>query len=153
MRSLHFKSMICVFHQAIYAKAFEVKCKKYEKFKPIVLRLGNFHTLGTLFSIIGKRFLLAGLKDLFVEAVIVAESSVSAVLEGLNYNGGVRVHKLAYEAFIRVALEGFCPWVDESHPADSRQVQTCLDEIGTLADERSKERHDEGFPAFFRPFC
>ena len=145
MRSLHFKSMICVFHQAIYAKAFEVKCKKYEKFKPIVLRLGNFHTLGTLFSIIGKRFLLAGLKDLFVEAVIVAESSVSAVLEGLNYNGGVRVHKLAYEAFMRVALEGFYPWLNESYPADSRQVQTCLDEIGTLADELCKEIHDEVF--------
>ena len=42
-----------------------------------------------------------------------------------------------------VALEGFYPWLDESHPADSRQVQTCLDEIGTLADERSKERHDK----------
>ena len=28
---------------------------------------------------------------------------------------------------------------------DSRQLQTCLDEIGTLADELSKERHDEVF--------
>ena len=40
-------------------------------------------------------------------------------------------------------MEGFYTWLDESHPADSRQVQTCLDEIGTLADERSKERHHE----------
>ena len=126
-------------------RPFEVKCKEYEKFKPIVLSLGTFHTLGTLISIIGKRFLHAGLKDLFIEAGVVAEGSVSAVLEGLNYNRGVRVHKLAYEAFMRVALKGFYPWLDESHPADSRQVKTCLDEIGTLAGELSKERDDEVF--------
>ena len=57
---------------------------------------------------------------------------MSAVLEGRNYNRGVRVHKLAYEEFMRVALEGFYFWLDESHPADSR----------TLADELSKERHE-----------
>ena len=87
MCSLDLTSIIRVFDQAIYAKAFEVKCKEYEKFKPIVLRLGTFHNLGTLISIIGKRFLHAGLKDLFIEAGVVAEGSVSAVLEGRNYNG------------------------------------------------------------------
>ena len=48
MRSLHLTSIICVFDQPIYAKAFEVKCKEYEKLKPIVLRLGTFHTLSTV---------------------------------------------------------------------------------------------------------
>ena len=71
------------------------------------------------------------------------EGSLSAVLEGRNYNRDVRVCKLAYEAFTRVALEGFSPWLDKSHPADSHQVQTCLDEIGTLADELSKQRQNE----------
>lgn len=145
MRSLHLTSIICVFDQAIYAKAFEVKCKEYEKFKPIVLRLGTFHTLCTLISVIGKRFQDAGLKDLLIEAGVVAEGSVSAVLEGRNYNRGVRVHKLAYEAFIRVALEGFYPWLDNSHPEDSRCVIKCLDDIGTLADDLCKDRHDNVF--------
>ena len=49
------------------------------------------------------------------------------------------MHKLAYEAFMRVALGGFYPWLDESHPEDSRQVQACLDDIGTLADELKKD--------------
>ena len=128
MRSLHLTSMICVFDQTIYAKVFAVKCKKFEKFKPIVLRLGTFHTICTLISLIGKRFQDAGLKGLFIEAGVVAEGSVSAVLEGRNYNKGVRVHKLAYDAFTRVALEGIYQWLDESHPEDSCQVQTCLDE-------------------------
>ena len=96
-------------------------------------------------SLPGKRFQHTGLKDLFIEAGVVAEGSMSAVLEGRDYNRGVRVHKLAYEAFMRVALKGFYPWLNESHRADSRQVQTCLDEVGTLADELCKERHDEVF--------
>lgn len=141
MCSPHLTSMICVFDQAIYAKVFEVKCKEFEKFKPILLRLGTFRTICTSISLIGKRFKDAGLKDLFVEAGVVAEGSVSAVLEGRNYKRGVCVHKLAYEAFMRVPLEGFYQWFDESHPEDSRQVQTCLDD--TLADELSKEKHDK----------
>ena len=96
--------MMCVFDQAIYAKAFEVNCKEYEKFKLMVLRLGTFHIHGTLISIIGKRFLHPGQKELFIEARVVAEGCVFAVLEGRNYNRGVRVQKLAYEAFMRVAL-------------------------------------------------
>ena len=74
-----------------------------------------------------------------------AEGSLSSVLESRNHNRDVPVNKLAYKAFMMVSLEGFYPWLDESHPADSRQVQTCLDEIGTLADELSKERHAMGF--------
>ena len=77
MRSLHLTSMICVFDQAIYAKAFEVKCKEYEKFKLIILHLGTFHTLGTLISVIGKKFLHAGLKDLFIKVGVVAEGCSS----------------------------------------------------------------------------
>lgn len=154
MRSLHLTSMVCVFDQAIYAKAFEVKCREYQKFKPIVLRLGTFHTLCTLMSIIGKRFQDAGLKDLFIEAGVVAEGSVSAVLEGKNYNRGVRVHKLANEAFMRVALEGFYPWLDKSHPSDSQQVQKCNDDISTLADDLCEDRHDEIFKSrVFQRFC
>lgn len=75
MRSLHLISMVCVFDQAIYAKAFEVKCKGFEKFKPIALRLGTFHTICRLISLIGKRFQDAGLKDLFIEGGVVAEGS------------------------------------------------------------------------------
>ena len=62
----------------------------------------------------------------------------------LTTHRGVRVHKPAYEAFMRVVLEGFYPWLNESHPEDSRQVQTCLDEIGTLADELSKKKTQSG---------
>ena len=108
MQSLHLSKIICVFDKAIYGKAFEVKCKEHERFKPIVICIGTFHTLCTLIPVISKRFQDAGLKDLFIEAGVVAEGSVSAVLEGRNYNRAACTKKLAYEAFTRVAhLKGF----------------------------------------------
>lgn len=142
MQSLHLSRIICVFDQAIYGKAFEVKCKEHETFKPIVLRLGTFHTLCTLIPVINKRFQDAGLKDFFIETGVVAEGSVSAVLEGRNYNRGVCTHKLVYEAFMRVALEGFYPWLDKSCPEDSTRVQKCLYDITNLTDDWREETHD-----------
>ena len=54
MEQLELKSIVCVFDQAFYAKATEVKWKHLDKFNDIVLRLGTFHTIGTLLNIIGK---------------------------------------------------------------------------------------------------
>lgn len=128
MHSLNVTSITCVFDQAIYCKALEIKSKDVDIYKQVVLRLGTFHTLCTLLSIIGKRFQDAGLKDLCIESGIVAEGSVSALLEGRSYNRAIRVHKLAYEALMRVAWRGFQPWVDERYPIDMNHIRRALDE-------------------------
>ena len=47
----------------------------------VLLRLGTFHTIFNLLSIIGKRFQDAGLRDICTESGIIAEGSVSSVLE------------------------------------------------------------------------
>jgi len=85
MQSLKLNSITSVFDQAIY-------CNLY---KPIVLRLGRFHTVCTLLSIVGKRFQEAGFRDLCIESGVVAEGSVSVLMEGRSYNRGVRFHKLS----------------------------------------------------------
>ena len=56
--------MVVIFHQAIYAKAMEIKWKHSEHFKVIIVRMGAFHTICTLLGIIGKRLQDAGLRDL-----------------------------------------------------------------------------------------
>ena len=38
-------SMVCVYDQAIFAKAIEIHFKEKEKFKYLVLMMGVFHTL------------------------------------------------------------------------------------------------------------
>ena len=85
MQSLDLKTIVCVFDQALFAKAAEVVWKHLDKFKDIILRLGVFPTICTLLSTIGKRFQDAGLKDLCVEPGVNADGSVAGVMEGCKY--------------------------------------------------------------------
>ena len=83
---LQLKSIVVVPDQALYAKATEIVWKYPDMFKGLVLRMGAFHTVCTLLSIIGKRFQDAGLRDICIESGVIAEGSVSGVLDGRRYN-------------------------------------------------------------------
>ena len=48
-------------------------------FKGVLPRMGMFHTICTLFRIIGKRYADAGLKDLCIESGVIAEGSIAGV--------------------------------------------------------------------------
>ena len=100
MHSLKRTSIMCVFDQAIYCNALEIKSKDSDLYKLI----GTFHTLCTLISIFEKRFQDARLRDLCIESRVVAEGSVSALMKGRSYNTAMCFHKLSYEAFRRVSL-------------------------------------------------
>ena len=104
--TLQLKSIVVVLDQALYAKATEIVWKHPDIFKGIILRMGEFHTICTLLSILGKRFRDAGLKDIFIESGVIAEGSVSGVLDGRRYKRSVRFHKLMYEALQRLAWKG-----------------------------------------------
>ena len=80
--SLGLKETDIVVDQAIYAKAVEIlqnpthaDLKKF-----IVLRMGGFHIACTFISVIGKRFLDAGLRDLMIEADLFGKSKVLKIL-------------------------------------------------------------------------
>ena len=64
--TLNLQSIVVVFDQALYAKATEIKWKHRKQFKDLVLRMGVFHTICTFFSVIGKRFQDAGLRDVII---------------------------------------------------------------------------------------
>ena len=98
----------------------EIKWKNSEVFKKVVIRMGAFHTLCTLLSIIGERFASAGLTDLAVESGIIAEGSITSMLEGRHYNRGVCFCKLVHEALLRLAWTGFYSWLEEYHGGDVR---------------------------------
>ena len=102
MRSLELTNIVCVFDQALYAKSAEVTWKHPDKFKTtIIIRLGVFHTICTLLTIVGKRFQDAGLRDLCIESGLIADGYISGVIDGRKYNRAVRLNKLVYEALIR----------------------------------------------------
>ncbi len=107
LKDLDLKEIVVVFDQAMYAKATEIAWKNQKTFGSLILRMGDFHTVNVMHSIIGKRFEGAGLKDLVVEAKVIAEGSLSNVLDGKMYNRGMRLYKLVYEAFLRLIWKGF----------------------------------------------
>ena len=129
MKALFLDKIVVVFDQALYAKAAEIVWKHREKYQKVILRLGVFHTIGTMLSIIGKRFQDAGLKDLCIEANLVAEGSVARVLEGRQYNRAVRVHKIMYEELLRLAWKGFLIWIDSKEVVEQQKVHKGLQAI------------------------
>ena len=142
--TLKLKSIVHVFDQALYAKATELQWKQSERFKDIVSRMGVFHTACTMLSIIGKRFQDAGLRDLCVESGVIAEGSVAGVLDGRRYNRAVRLHKLMYEALMRLVWQGFRPWIEENHEESKTIVDSFFSETGELYDdicERQFQKH------------
>lgn len=79
MQDLSLKEIVCVCDQALYVKAAEITWKHHNKFQNIKA-WGIPHHLHTDGNI-GKCFQDAGLRDLSIESGVVAEGSVSGVMD------------------------------------------------------------------------
>ena len=134
--SLELKEIACVFDQALNTKAAEITWK-HDKFKNIILRMGAFHTICNLLSTIGKRFQDAGLRVLCVEAGVIAEGSITGVMEGRKYNRAARLHKIVYEAMMRQAWKGFLLRIHANHGAEFHHLKEALKTISTFHDDVS----------------
>lgn len=109
----------------------------------LIPRMGGFHTICTMFAIIGKRFQDAGLRDLCIEARVIAEGSVSRVLDGRHYNRAVRFHKLVYEALLRLAWKGFLSWLEIFHKEKEDLVRDIRNKLEYLEDNLCQEKFEE----------
>ena len=65
--SLGLQSIVCVFDQAIYCKAMEIKWKRSEELKDCIIMLRIFHTIMMYLGIFGKLFGDGGLRDIKVK--------------------------------------------------------------------------------------
>ena len=63
---LNLKSIVCVYDQPIYSKAYRIKCKEPEKFKDLVLMMGTFHIILTFLGVIASCFKDAELRDVLI---------------------------------------------------------------------------------------
>ena len=73
------------------------------KHPDIVLKMGVFHRICTLLSILGKHFQDAGLRDICIESGEIVEGSVSGALDGHRYNPAIWFHKRMHEALQKLA--------------------------------------------------
>lgn len=88
---------------------------------------------------IGKRFQDAGLRDVIIESGVIAEGSVSGVLEGRTDNRAIRCHKLMFEALNRLALIGFNSWTDEHRKEKKPIVYEFFKGLKALCDKTCEQ--------------
>ena len=75
------------------------------------------------------------MRDLCVESSAIEEGSIAEVLQGRRYDSGARLHKLVYEALMRLAWRGFRPWIEENHKQSKSIVDSIFGETGDLYDD------------------
>lgn len=132
-KKLLLEAIVVVMDQALYSKAAEIIWKQKELFPNIVLRMGIFHTICNALSILGKWFQGAGLRDICIEAGLVAEGSINGVLDGKQYNRAVRVHKCIYESLMRLAWAEFVMWVEDDHET-SVMIKAFVEKVNCMAE-------------------
>ena len=86
-------------------QAYQIKCKKYDKFKDLFLVIGP----SKLFiAVIASRFKDAGLGDVLIQSNIVAEGSVDTIWSGsCAYKRAIRIYKITFESFPRILFADF----------------------------------------------
>ena len=77
----------------------------------INLRMCGFYATLLFLSVIGKRFVDGGLKDLVVESGLPGGDQASQMLKGKGYNNGILVHLYLAEAINKMKLEVFENWL------------------------------------------
>ena len=127
-------------YQALFAKAVEISWKQTERFSHILLRMGTFHTICNALSILGKRFGDSGVKDICIEAELVAEGSINGVLDGKHYNRAIRIHKYIYEALMRLAWTGFSHWVEDNVSDRSAVINSFLEQVNRIVCELNQHQ-------------
>jgi hypothetical protein len=127
--SLQLPKIVVVMDQALFAKASEIIWKHKERYVNVILRMGAFHTICNFMSILGKRFMDAGLRDICIESGILAEGSTIGVLEGKMYNRAVHVHKCIYEAMMRLIWIEFVTWTNNK---ENEAIDSFLIEMNVL---------------------
>ena len=60
------------------------------------------------------------------------------VLEGRMYSRAARVHKIIYEALLRLTWKGFIIWLEAHHPNQMHSVSALPDQISDAHGEISQ---------------
>ena len=93
--------------------------------------MGTFHIILTFLAIIAARFKDAGLRDVVIQSMVVAEGSVGTMFTGTRaYKRAVRVYKILYEAVSRMLLKIF----ERAYPAKSEALQKLLERVDDSSD-------------------
>ena len=149
---LNLKSIVCVFDQAFYAKAAEVRWKNRELFGDTVLRLDGFHLLMMFMGILGVRFGNAGLTGIAVPSGVIGGGSTDRAVEGKHYNRVIRMHKVICEALSALLCEKFISWISEQNQPTFSEANTTLQEtkVNFYENGFNDSVEDDNFKSFYQ---
>ena len=97
---------IVTFDLAVAKKAYSLVWQQPD-FKNVIVRMGVFHTICSIFGALGKKMKGSGLSEIVIEAGVCASGSLDKVMSGKHFNRALRVHKVMLEALERLLLEKF----------------------------------------------
>ena len=78
-----------------------------EKYKNVIIHLGDFHFLKEGITMLGKLISGSGFQDIIFQTGICPTGSLNGVLAGSQYNRCWSVHGILAESFERLLLERF----------------------------------------------
>ena len=77
-----------------------------ERFKNIIIHLGDFHFMKEIFAVLGKLVCGSGFEDVVFQTGICSSGSLNGVLSGFHYNRYWTVHSIFAEALERLLFKG-----------------------------------------------
>ena len=90
-------------------KAYHVIWNNAERFKHIILHLGDFHTMQAFFGVIGAYVSGSGFEDVVYQLGLCQPGTMKALIAGKHYNQAWMVHEAFSEAVSRIFMEKFIP--------------------------------------------
>ena len=95
---------IVTFDLAVAKKAYSIVWQNPQRFGNVIVRMGIFHTICSLFGALGSKMKGSGLSEILIESSVCASGSLEKVMSGKHYNRALRVHKLTVEALEHLLL-------------------------------------------------
>ena len=90
-------------------KAYHVLWNNPDCFKHIIIDLGNFNSMQTLFGVIGLYVSGSGFEDITYQLGLCQHGTMKALLKGKHYNQTWMIHEAYAEALSRIFLDEYAP--------------------------------------------
>ena len=90
-------------------KAYHVLWNNPDRFKHIIIHLGDFHTMQAYFGAIGSYVSGSGFEDIIYQLGLCQPGTMKALLKGKHYNQAWMIHEFFAEAISRMFIEDYVP--------------------------------------------
>jgi len=147
------KHVVLTVDQALYCKLIEMHWMSDDFQEHIVLRMGGLHIALNFLKVIGKHMAGSGLSEIWLESGVLAEGSITKVMEGKAYGKGMRVHKLTFQALWRILYPQILDFLETHDVNKAEELKSATPstyELEELLECNDMRNH---LSKFFKQWC